>query len=426
MRRRLAPVLAALAVLAGAPAPLRAQAARDCSTLGQVTFVRDVLRDLYFWYRDVPDLNPALFASPEAYLEAARYRPLDTSFSFITGQAEQDALFSDSQFVGYGFGNKLTAENELRVTQVYAASPAEEAGLVRGDRVLEINGRTIPDLLAAGLLGGAFGPAVAGHPTEVLLRDPSGRERRVAMQKRVVTIPTVSHTRTYDVDGRRVGYIFFRNFVEPSVPALDAAFAELKAAGATDLVLDLRYNGGGLVSVSQHLAALIGGSRTDGQVLLQYVHNDRNAFRNRTLLFEPRAGAIDMPRLVVITTRASASASELIVNSLRPYLPVTVVGDRTFGKPVGQYSLNFCEKVLVPVSFTVRNALNQGDYFEGLPADCPAADDLDHMLGDPEEASLGEALAYVRDGKCTGAAKASRGVGRRPADTPWQVLVGAH
>jgi carboxyl-terminal processing protease len=423
---RLAVLLTALAVLSGAPAPLRAQA-RDCSTLGQVTFVRDVLRDLYFWYREVPDLNPALFASPEAYLDAARFRPLDTSFSFITTQAEQTALFSDSQFVGYGFGNKLLAADDLRVSQVYPDSPALDVGMARGDRILEINGRTIGDLFAAGLLGGAFGPAEVGHPTEMLLRDTSGRERRVAVQKRVVTIPTVSNTRVYDVDGRRVGYIFFRNFVEPSIPALDAAFAEVKAAGATDLVLDLRYNGGGLISVAQHLAALIGGARTDGQLLLQYVHNDRNTFRNRSLLFEPRAGALDLPRLVVITTRSSASASELIVNSLRPFMPVTVVGDRTFGKPVGQYSLNFCEKVFVATSFTVRNALNEGDYFDGLPADCPAGDDLDHMLGDPEEASLAEALGYVRTGQCTGGArKASRDAGRRPLGSAWQVLVGAH
>ena len=80
--------------------------------------------------------------------------------------------------------------------------------------------------------------------------------------KRAVTIPTVSALRLYAVDGRKVGYLNFRNFVEPSFSALDSAFAQLHAAGANELVLDLRYNGGGLVAVAQHLASLIGGSRT--------------------------------------------------------------------------------------------------------------------------------------------------------------------
>jgi hypothetical protein len=425
MRRLRTPALLALALLAVLPGALRAQGARDCTTLGQVTYVHEVLHDLYYWYRDVPDLNPALFSSPEAYLEAARFRPLDNTFSYIGNQAVEQAFYSDSQFIGFGFANKLVADDDLRVVQVFGGSPAEEAGMARGDRILEIDGRTIADLSAAGLLGGAFGPSEIGRSSELRLRDVSGRETRVTLVKRLVTIPTVSLTRTYDVDGRRVGYIFFRNFVEPSVPALDAAFAELRAAGATDLVLDLRYNGGGLVSVAQHLAALIGGSRTTGQVLLQYVHNDRNSFRNRTVLFDSPPGALDLPRLVVITTRGSASASELVINSLRPYIPVTIVGDRTYGKPVGQYGLSFCDKVLYPVAFSVRNGRNEGDYFEGLPVDCAAADDIDRPLGDPAEGSLAEALAYVRDGRCSAAGKARRS-GPRPAGTAWQVLIGAH
>jgi carboxyl-terminal processing protease len=116
---------------------------------------------------------------------------------------------------------------------------------------------------------------------------------------------------------------------------------------------------------------------------------------------------------VVIATRGSASASEAVINGLRPYMDVKVVGDTTFGKPVGQYGFDFCEKVLYPVSFLVTNALGQADYFNGIPADCAAADDVDHPLADPGEASLAEALYVVRSGRCSGTAAAQAEVQAR-------------
>jgi len=185
-------------------------------------------------------------------------------------------------------------------------------------------------------------------------------------------------------------------------------------------------------SVAQHLGGLIGGAGTNGQVFVEFFHNDKNTRRNSTLRFEDPAQALDLSRLVVITTRGSASASESVINSLRPFLPVTVVGDTTYGKPVGQYGFDFCDQVLYPVAFAVRNAQGQGDYFGGIPADCPAADDLDHPLGDSAEASVAEALHYLRTGGCSGQAAAARQAHARrsaaftplPADG-WQQLVNA-
>jgi hypothetical protein len=209
-------------------------------------------------------------------------------------------------------------------------------------------------------------------------------------------------TSIVDVDGRKVGYLFFRNFVEPSMAALTDAFTALKAAGATDLVLDLRYNGGGRVDVAVHLASLIGGARTNGQVMLNYVHNDKiGPILNKSTRFDNPEQALNLQRLVVITTRGSASASELVINSLRPYIPVTIIGDTTYGKPVGQYGLRFCDKYLYPVAFSIKNANNEGDFFDGLAADCTAADDYTHQLGDSSEASLAEALTFIRTGACS-------------------------
>ena len=97
----------------------------------------------------------------------------------------------------------------------------------------------------------------------------------------------------------------------------------------------------------------------------------------------------------------------MIINSLRPYIPVTVIGDTTYGKPVGQFTFNFCDKVLVPVTFSLKNANNEGDFFDGIAADCTASDDITHQLGDPAEASYAEALTFIRTGACSARAESA-------------------
>jgi carboxyl-terminal processing protease len=418
---RLASVLLASLV----PSLARAQAT-DCSTTGQNQYVRAVLRDYYYWYRELPDPDPAQFASPEAYLEAVRFRPQDTSFSYVSNEATSDAFFSESQYVGFGFRTHLVASGDLRLAEVFPDSPAAAAGLQRNQRILEIDGQAVASLEAAGTLGSALAP----DTVRLRMLDPDGAVREVSVVKAAVTIPTVAATRTFDVDGRRVGYVLFHNFVQPSTAALDAAFAQLVRDGAQDLVLDLRYNGGGLVSVAQHLADLIGGVRTNGQLMARYVHNDLQTSRNSSLYFAEAPAALSAPRLIAITTRSSASASELVINALKPYIPVVIVGDNTYGKPVGQYGFRFCGKIVWPVAFSIRNAADQGDYFGGFAPDCAAPDDLEHLLGDPQEGSLAEALHYAATGSCSGRARsvrASRRVLPQPSDTNgFRRLVGAY
>ena len=403
---------------------------RNCSVSSQNIYVRDVLVEFYYWNQFLPNRNPTSFSSPEAYLDAVRYRPLDTSFSFITSAASNEAFYSDSQYIGYGFGQETSATG-MRVLQVYPDSPAQQAGLARGDRLVEINGRSVAAMIADGSIGGAFGPAEVGVVSRIAFETKAGERKQAEMVKALVTIPTVSLTRVYDLDGRRVGYLFFRNFVEPSFAALDDAFAALKEAGVTELVLDLRYNGGGLVSVAVRLASLIGGAITEGQPFATYKHNDRQVRRNETIRFEDlESPPLALSRLVAITTRGSASASELVINSLRPFIPVDIIGDATYGKPVGQYQFEFCDKVLAPVSFSLRNANDEGDYFDGLAPTCVAGDDIEHELGDVEEASLKEAFHFIRHGACstpaTLAARTLRAPDPRFRATGWQSLVNAY
>ncbi len=388
-------------------------ATSSCTTLGQCTFVRDTLQAYYYWYKDLPNPDPASFASPEAYLEAVRYRALDSSFSYITSKASSDAFYSDSQFIGFGLSYKRTGDTELRIAQTFPGSPAADAGMDRGDTLLSVNGKTVADLLRTGEINTIFGAEQVGVTADLAWRDMQGRERSATLAKRLVTIPTVSQTAVLNAGGTRVGYIHFRNFVQPSVEALNTAFTQLRDQGATELVLDLRYNGGGLVSVAQHLAGLIAGPPLVGQVFVQFTHNDKQSSRNTAYALEAKPQALAATRLVVIATSGSASASEAIINGLRPYMDVKVVGDTTYGKPVGQYGFDFCQKVLYPVAFLVTNARGEADYFNGIPADCAAPDDVDHALASPQEASLAEALYVVRNGRCSGTAAAQAEVQAR-------------
>jgi carboxyl-terminal processing protease len=436
-----APRRAPLALAAGfllACLPVRAQAQavpRDCSVAGQNAYVNSTLQNIYLWYRELPVVEPAGFSSPEALLEAVRYRTFDEHFSFISGREADQAYYGDSQYMGFGFGSQVTGPDELLVSQVFPDSPASDIGLARGHQIVAINGRPVPDLLRSGEINTIFGPAEPGVTTTVRFREPGGGEREGQMVKRVVTIPTVGLVQTYSIGGRRVGYIFFRNFVTPSLQALDDAFARLAADGANELVLDVRYNGGGLISVAQHLGGLIGAEATAGQILTHLAHNDKNTQRDQFYRFPAARSGSRFTRLVVITTRSSASASELIINGLRPYIPVTVVGDATYGKPVGQYGFEFCEKVLYPVSFATKNSRGEGDYFGGLAPDCRAPDDLAHQIGDPAEGSLAAALGYLESGSCSArAASAARAASlRRPflrvephRENGWQQMVGAY
>jgi carboxyl-terminal processing protease len=385
----------------------------SCTTVGQCTYVRDVLQSYYYWYKELPNPDPGSFASPEAYLDAVRYRTLDSSFSYITSKASSDAFYSDSQFIGFGLSYKRTADTELRLAQTFPGGPAADAGMDRGDTLLSVNGKTVADLLRTGEINTIFGAEQVGVTADLAWRDMQGRQRSATLSKRLVTIPTVSQTAVLNAGAARVGYVHFRNFVQPSVEALNTAFTQLRDQGATELVLDLRYNGGGLVSVAQHLAGLIAGSPLVGQVFVQFTHNDKQSSRNTAYKFEAKPQALAATRLVVIATGGSASASEAIINGLRPYMDVKVVGDTTYGKPVGQYGFDFCEKVLYPVSFLVTNARGEADYFDGIPADCPAPDDVDHALASPQEASLAEALYVVRHGRCSGTAAAAAEVQAR-------------
>ena len=191
---------------ANATAPLPPAARRSARS----TSCASTLQQDYYWYKQLPDPDPAGFASPEAYLEAVRYRPLDTTYSYIIAKATSDAFYSDSQYIGFGLSYQQTGSQELRVTAAYPGSPVADVGLDRGHYLVSIGGRTVADLITTGDIATIFGPDQIGYTTDIAWRSGSGPVQSATVAKRLVTIPTVSQTATYDVGSSRVGYIHFR------------------------------------------------------------------------------------------------------------------------------------------------------------------------------------------------------------------------
>src|SRR5688500_15191653 len=151
-----------------------AQTAGDCGIAAQNAFVRDTMNDIYFWYREMPEVDPASYPSPDALLEALRYRPLDSHFSYVGMRAAEEAYYSDSQFIGFGFSMKLVGPDDLRISEVFPGSPAAGAGLARGHQLLQVNGLDVAVLLAEGRLDATFGAGELGVSARVRYRDLVG------------------------------------------------------------------------------------------------------------------------------------------------------------------------------------------------------------------------------------------------------------
>ncbi len=388
--------------------------ALGCTVAVQKQAIRDIMTEWYF-FNDEPeqqqkyvDLDINDFATAEALLAFLRYRPqqFDRNFSFLTTTASDQQFFGEGQFVGFGFGSKFVdspVNSDLRFTQVFAGSPAEAAGIQRGFRLLEIDGRTIAVINQVEGLGVALGPNDIGVTRTLRIRDLASGEFQVTVSKALVTLDPIPLSTVIDIGGAPVGYLDLRSFISTADSELDQIFASFEAQSVTAVVIDLRYNGGGLLSTEERLADLLGGFVANSQVASETRFNSAKAALNSVDRFQARAGSLSLLQQVVfITTGSSASASELILNSMRPHTVVTVVGSDTFGKPVGQSGFGYCDDALLlrPVTFETVNALGEGQFFAGLPADCAAADELGFVVGDPAEASLAAALTVIETGAC--------------------------
>jgi len=390
-----------------------------CTESERKQFTLDVARQWYLF----PELLPTAvdltqFEDAEQLLDhltaTAREQGKDRHFSYITTRAEEQALLGDGQFIGFGFRTRSDEGNRAFVTEVFESSPAAEVGLRRGDEIVAVDSGSgfvaTDELLADGsTLSDALGPAETGVRRGLRLLN-GGEIRQVSMAKRTVTIDPVPDgygVQVLPLAGTAgVGYLNLRSYVSTADPQLRQAFSQFRARGLDYFIVDLRYNGGGLVSTAELLSDLLGAARARNDVQFALVHNPDRSSQNRTRFFDPRPESVRPVRIAFLTTGATGSASEISINTMAPWVEVAIVGANTLGKPVGQlaFDLRNCEDRLRIVTFRTINALAQGDYYEGLAGTlryaCAATDTLDRPLGDVTEGLTAAALEWLATGAC--------------------------
>jgi carboxyl-terminal processing protease len=370
----------------------------ECSQESKNQYLYDTMKSYYFWYEHIPNVNPTDYSSMETLLEALTYKTYDR-WSYITTVEENQQYYEEGTYVGVGFGSTVK-ENRLFIRFVFQDSPAFNVGLQRGDEVLEINGKTILEIESENSWSSAFGESKEG--AEVHLKIKRGNQlHEMRMSKRVVTIDTVLADSIISVGSKKVGYFNFKTFISPSKGALSKQFTQFQEENVDELVLDLRYNGGGRLSIAKYLADLIIANRYENSIFETLVYNDKHSNLNYTYRFGSEANSLGLKRLYVLTDSGTASASETVINGLRPYVDIVLIGAKTHGKPVGMSPKEHCGKVIAAINFKGVNAEGYGDYFGGMEVTCQAEDDLTSALGNPNEAMLKEALYFIEHQRCS-------------------------
>ena len=405
----------------GAPTPAPSA---GCTLRDRQDWAAAQLREWYLFPETLPaSLDPAPFTSVQAYVDAltatARGQRRDRNFTYVTSIAQENAFFSSGSSAGFGIRLSTDgAAGRVFVAEAFEGAPALAQGIDRGTEILAIGTnandlRTVRSIITAEGGGGvtaALGPNTAGVTRLLRVTDGAG-QRDVTVSKADYSLTPVSDrygARIINDGGRQVGYVNLRTFINTADAPLRNAFATFRAANVTDVIIDVRYNGGGLVSIAELVGDLLGRARTPGEVLNYTTYRPEKASRNSTRLFQPRAESIAPTRVAFIGTAATASASELILNDQIPYLRANaaLIGTNTFGKPVGQIAIDrgACDDRLRVVAFATQNAARQGAYFDGLAtvveASCQAADDINRPLGDSSEASVRAALDFIAGRPC--------------------------
>ncbi|MBA3729232.1 MAG: peptidase S41 [Sphingomonas sp.] len=406
------------------PTPTPTQGTAGCSLRERQDWAGAQLREWYLFPELLPAaLDPAAYATVQAYIDAltatARAQSKDRFFTHLASIAQENAFFSTGSSAGFGVRLSYdTGASRLFVVEAFEGAPALAAGIDRGTEILAIGTsaaslRTVASIFAAEGSAGvsaALGPSDPGV-VRVLRISSGGTEREVTVTKANFEISPVSSrygTKVIDDGGRKVGYLNLRTFISTADPQLRMAFDSFRLQGVSEIIVDFRYNGGGLVAIADLMGNLMGAGRANN-VFSFTTFRPEKANNNSTTFFTPLSQSIAPTKIAFIGTGGTASASELVINSFTPYLRSNsaLVGSNTFGKPVGQIALDRsqCDDRLRVVAFKTENANRQGDYFTGLAskveASCQAADDIFRPLGDPAEASVKGALDFLAGRACT-------------------------
>lgn len=431
------PPLASAASLANQCTAPRAGTGDRQGTLDtEKAWVRSFMDETYLWYKDIPAVNAADFTlagngnsvlqTLNAYFQAlktknttASGKPVDQfSFTLSTAdlQNQQSGITS-----GYGFRRStLTSAlpRVVRVLYVEQGSPAQLAGVLRGDTITSVDGVDINDTSSAGIatLNAGLAPTVANKTTRfglVAANATAPRFVSITSSQSIAVTPVALSTVITD-GGNTVGYLVLNSFgVVSAEKQLIDAITQFRNARVNEVVIDLRYNGGGYLDLANELAWMIGDASLAGKTFEKLTCNDKNKlpFCNTTSAFHQTSQGfsvspgqtlpqLGLKRVFMLTTGSTCSASESVFNGLSPFMQVIRIGNTSCGKPYGFSYENNCGTSYAAMQFKGVNAQGFGDYADGFAPHCAVADDLTRQRGDPAEAMLSGALSYIRTGAC--------------------------
>lgn len=410
-------------VPAATPTPTPTPA--SCSLRSRQDWAAGQLQEWYLFGETLPAfLDPSPYASVDSYIDAltatARAQGRDRYFTYLTSIAEENAYYQSGSSAGFGF--RLIYDTQARrvfVAETFEGTPALSAGVDRGAEIVAVGTsaadlRAVSDIMATSGAQGvvdALGPSTTGTARVLRVADGAGT-RTVTLTKTDYSLTPVSTrygARILDDGGRKVGYVNLRTFINTADPALREAFLGFRNAGVTEIIVDLRYNGGGLVAIGELLGDLMGANRFASDIFSYTTFRPQKSSENEVRNFMAQPQSVAPTRVAFIGTGGTASASELVINAFIPYLRANaaLIGTNTYGKPVGQIAIDrtACDDRLRIVAFAVENAARNASYFNGLAgsmdATCRAPDDLTRPLGDPQEASIRQALDFLAGRSCT-------------------------
>jgi len=343
-------------------------------------------------------------------------RPIDR-FSFL----DREGLTSSELQAGntQGLGIHVTYwGDDLYIKMVDVGSPAARAGISRGYQITQINGRS--DLSWESMLSTNFDfiyNALDASSINLSVKDLEGKDRQLDLVRSIYqTEPILSHT-IFQSNQKKIGYLAFNSFVsisEGRVPnymqrEFNEIFQKFESEQIQELIVDIRYNGGGIVNTAEFLVNKIVPSSANNQLMFRYQMNDilsKDAQIKRQFAdaYVRKTNNLQLPRVYFLVTNSTASASELLINSLKPFMNVQVIGtnnQNTFGKPVGFFGQPLVDnKAEVYItSFALYNNLNQGDYYAGLvPDKRDALEDLFKDFGQIDEPMIAQAIHHIQTG----------------------------
>ena len=363
-------------------------------------------QQIYLWSDNLPAaniFNPLSYPTADSIMRKVRtYSPFvngryQDRWSFVADKTAWDNVVNgNSTDTGAEYG--FVADGDLRVKLVYSQSSAGKQGIKRGWKVVKFNGinATYANITQLNI-------ELNKASQSVLFQKPDGTQTTLTLTGSSYKSDYVINPKVFTINGNNVGYFNFDSFLgsnsgQSTKDELDKVFADFKSKNVTELVLDLRYNGGGYGTVSNYLGSLIAPSSALGRVFVNSVHNKRYASLNKTNYFTTLTNSLKVSRLSIIVTKGTASASEELINALKPVMTVKLIGSTTHGKPVGYYALPTLNSYVFPVALKNVNSMGNADFYDGFTVDKIQADDYTHDLGDPEESCLKVALNYIKTG----------------------------